>query len=369
MLFLSTVSTNVTINDLKSYTFNHPTISFPLYDVFTKEDIEESTDLQTAIDTNLVIIQDSFGNVLNDVNQTTPLTKNTYDNNDDGKIDASASQVESVNGQTGIVVINEPNFTGTSNIAGANDGVVTDDGVDATNERILFDDGTWKYARDLYDENNVKRVEAVDGGEVNLSLYNNSKDDGKSIYNRNAYFDASGNIQVGESRSSFIKSSGRFHCFTNNRWVTESDDLFGSNNQNFNENSGNNATVPTLEWEHLGLLLPANVFIKNLHFMCRSNNNEVTDFTFYIVERRPTNIAAYQSGYDGDNEMTNTLIYNETWRNSVGSFTGNMNDMHYANIPINHTTTEIVQISIYVKPIGSISSTRYIYSNWTWEII
>lgn len=160
LLFLSTVSTSVTVNDLKGYTFTHPTVAFPLYDLFTEEDIEESIDLQNFVTSNDVIIQDSFGNNILDLNNTSPMLQSTYDNNNDGKIDPSASQVESVNGQTGIVVINEPDFSGTSAVAGANSGSVVDDGIVATGNRALFDDGTFK---NIYKQSSNYRSEFING--------------------------------------------------------------------------------------------------------------------------------------------------------------------------------------------------------------
>jgi hypothetical protein len=143
-LFLSTVSTDVTINDLKGYTFVHPTVNFVLYDLFTEEDIQESDDLQTEVAAGTVIITDENGRILSDLSTATYMLQATYDANNDGKVDADASQVESVNGQTGIVNITDPTFGGTTAIPGSGVGNVPDDGVLGVGSRALFDDGSWK---------------------------------------------------------------------------------------------------------------------------------------------------------------------------------------------------------------------------------
>lgn len=143
-LFLSTVSADVTINDLKGYTFVHPTVDYNLLQRFTLEDLVESTDLQTAVTAGTVIIKNVKGTTVTSVSTTDYMLKSEYDNNDDGKIDADSSQVESVNGQTGIVNVTDPTFSGTTAIAGSGIGNVPDDGVLATGARALFDDGLWK---------------------------------------------------------------------------------------------------------------------------------------------------------------------------------------------------------------------------------
>lgn len=168
--------------------------------------------------------------------------------------------------------------------------------------------------------------------------------------------------------SSFIANSGRFYSYTNARWVTDSDDNYGGNNFQLNE-SGGTGTNPIYEWEHLGILLPSGTTLKSLNFACRSNNNQTSDFRIQVVERKPIVGTGWQSGIDADGEMTNTVVYEDTWRNSVGSFSGNMNDLHGAIMPINHTLSDLAMVSIYIKPIETNSATRYILATWTWEII
>ncbi len=214
----------------------------------------------------------------------------------------------------------------------------------------------------------VDRLIVEHDGDIKLPKYDSSRNDGKAPHNRIAYVEADGTIQVGEARSSFISNSGRFQFSTSNPWITESDDNYGPSYYPRAESAGTGSN-PTVEWEHMGTILPAGVFIKNLHLTGRVNSTQITDMDISIRARVPNPLNRYQSGIDSDGEMTNTEIFRGFWKAQVGSFSGSMNDMHAATISIDHLLTELTQISIYVKPSGSLSSTRYFYSTWSWEIV
>jgi len=169
------------------------------------------------------------------------------------------------------------------------------------------------------------------------------------------------------STPSFIPASGRFYCYADLRWVTNSDDNYGITYYQHAE-SGLTGADPVYEWEHQGMQLPKGVHIKNLLFAGRTNNNQIADLEIVVVERSQINPNASESGWDNDNEMVNTVIYRDTWRNAVGTFTGAMNDRHRATIPINHTMSANSEISIYIKPQGTLTATRYFLASYTWEL-
>ena len=168
-LFLSTVSADVTITDLKGYTFVHPLVDYPLYDLFTEQDIEESINLQTEVTNGTVVITDENSRVVLDLSSAVYMLQATYDANNDGKVDAEASQVESVNGQTGLVNITDPTFSGTTAIVGSGIGNVPDDGVVGVGDRALFDDGLWKNV------NTVGKVHETIWAEEGSNLTNNNR--------------------------------------------------------------------------------------------------------------------------------------------------------------------------------------------------
>lgn len=179
--------------------------------------------------------------------------------------------------------------------------------------------------------------------------------------------DESGLFKLEERRSSFIPRSGRFYCYTNNRWVTDSDDNYGTNYYQMNENC-QTGPDPLIEWEHLGTVLPSGCTIKALHMIGRVNSNQVTDMEYFIVKRTPNPITRYGTGFDNDGEMTNTLITRGFWKSSIPGYAGNMNDRHGMTLNLDFDVNELSQISIYIRPVGTLTGNRYFTASWTWEI-
>lgn len=204
-----------------------------------------------------------------------------------------------------------------------------------------------------------------DGTDKDLE-YQSNPDIGEVLALREVVSDDGDHIEDG--RSSFIQCSGRFYSFVDGRWVTDSDDLYGSNQIQMQE-SGLTGVDPVFEWEHLGTPLPKGTRIKNLNFVCRTNNIQIQDFELVVVQRKPDDQSRWVTGIDNDAEMQNIVLVRELWKNLVGDFSGNMNDIHGASIPINITIDDFSMISIYIKPIEVNTATRYIYATWTWEIL
>ena len=167
----------------------------------------------------------------------------------------------------------------------------------------------------------------------------------------------------GGASKDIIRNAGRFYVETNNRWITESDDVYGGNNQNFAESGGTGAD-PLVEWEHLGHILPAGTDLKQIYFDARANNSSVTDFEISVQLRKPSNPLAFTTGIDADGEMVNTEIYRGNFV-ELG-WTGNMQDRRRKIIDLSGVgpLAEDQEISIYVKPIGVITARRYIYANY-----
>lgn len=182
-------------------------------------------------------------------------------------------------------------------------------------------------------------------------------------------YDAASGMFLPSRRKAEIRRSGRFYLDTDNRWITSSDDLYGTNYYQFAENAGTGAT-PITEWEHMGEMIKAGTTIKTLNFAARANNLEVTDLEFYIIARQPNPITRWQTGLDNDGEDVNTLLHNGLYHTpAVGvTFSGAMNDLHWREIDINHTVTEDCILSIYLRPLGTITARRYLYSSWLWEL-
>lgn len=166
--------------------------------------------------------------------------------------------------------------------------------------------------------------------------------------------------------SYIIPNSGRFYCYTNNRWVTDSDDNYGGNNFQFNENCGTGAE-PLIEWEHMGILVPKNNVIKKLLFAGKSNNNQVTDLEIRIVIKTPNPISRWETGMDNDSEDSVQTLYSGFYKTS--SMTAPMNDFMRREIDLNNfQVIEDSMLSIYLRPVGTITSTRYFRATWSWEL-
>lgn len=181
-------------------------------------------------------------------------------------------------------------------------------------------------------------------------------------------YDMSTALESENPNKTFIHNSGRFYCYTNNRWVTDSDDNYGGNNHNFNENSGT-AASPTIEWEHLGIPIKGGVTLKSLNMVGKANNNQVDDLEIVVALRKPSSPNSYQTGLDNDNEYETQEVYRGFWKNAVGNFLGAMSDKHAAFIDIDYQINEPCELSLYVRPVGNLAVTRYFSASWTWELV
>ena len=161
-----------------------------------------------------------------------------------------------------------------------------------------------------------------------------------------------------------FEQAGRIQAFTNERWVTNSDDIYGTRNQTFNENCGTGAD-PIQEWEHNGVFVKAGTRIKELTIHGRSNNTQFQDFEILMSHRRPNDVNSYETGVDSDTEMENTTLFRDFFFNpnqpGQPAFTGNGNDKHRRIFPVDQTVTEEGEISLYFKPQGNITANRYYY--------
>lgn len=171
------------------------------------------------------------------------------------------------------------------------------------------------------------------------------------------------------SQPSLVLYAGRYLCSADTRWVTSADDLYGFNLQNFQENCGTGLD-PIVEWEHMGLFVPAGRTLRKLHLIGRVNNAEVTDLEIDIYEKYPNPATRWSSGIDADGEVTTNSIYRDTWMTpTVGdSHTGDIRDMHKRTLTLNHAISQDCFVGIYIKPVGTITANRYFYATNTWEI-
>jgi len=156
--------------------------------------------------------------------------------------------------------------------------------------------------------------------------------------------------------------SGRFYLYAGNRWVTSGDDNYGTTYFQFNE-SGGTGNDPVYEWEHRGILVAPGTVLTGFDIVGDVNNTQVTDVEYVVVERRPDDVAAWDSGFDNDTEMENIVIDRDFfWDHSASPVkTGNINDTHgtFVTLDTPHLFTEYAFLTIYCRPVGNVTGTRY----------
>lgn len=168
--------------------------------------------------------------------------------------------------------------------------------------------------------------------------------------------------------------SGRFYCYADNRWISSSDDNYGSNYYQFAE-SGGKADNPILEWEHQGVIMDKGETVRRLTFNARMNNTEVEDLEIRVYARFPTNPDKWRTGLSGDANMTNELILSDMFMNPVDTpnwdlpFSGKTNTHHRRTINLDYQMPADGWLSLYVKPVGTIKSTRYVMASFRYDII
>lgn len=197
-----------------------------------------------------------------------------------------------------------------------------------------------------------------------ISEYLSENRDMESISNEieNTAQDAEGYIP------SLISNSGRFYLY-NNTWITNSDDNYGTGYFQFAENAGRNE-IPTIEWEHKGDLIPKGRKIKSFKIAGEINSLDVTDLEIYIVLKRPNPLTKWKTGLNNDSDQDIKVLYHDNYYNpSEGEIiTSPVNYTSLKEIEINHLVDETSYLCIYIKPVGSLSRTRYFKSTYTWEI-
>jgi len=221
-------------------------------------------------------------------------------------------------------------------------------------------------------------LEIQDSAETVLASVDNSGNitttgtiDGRDVATDGVKLDGiESGAQVNVASKFLMPNSGRWYCYTDRRWTTDSDDLYGPSYYQFVENSGTGET-PIIEWEHLGMFVPAGTKVTALNMIGRANNTQVTDMEMYVIYREPTTSGGWESGLDADGEFTSTVLHNDLFFTPTGGgtvFTGAMNDIHKRTIALDHTVgNDGGYLSIYMRPVGTLTSTRYFYSTYTWE--
>ena len=164
--------------------------------------------------------------------------------------------------------------------------------------------------------------------------------------------------------SRFIISNGyRFYCNTDNRWVTSSDDYYGTGNFQASE-SGGTGIDPTQKWQHQGLFMPAGTKIHRVHIIGRANITQISDMECYLYVQVPNTASIWESGLNSNSETNITDLVRDFWYTPANgtAFTGATTEIHKRTFDTDHTLLADGFLSLFMKPVGTLTATRYFYS-------
>jgi len=178
--------------------------------------------------------------------------------------------------------------------------------------------------------------------------------------------------QAATHTTQLVQHYNRWSLFTDNRWITCYDDLYGPNHYNATESAGIGSN-PIIEYEHLGLFVPAGTVVKDLTIINRVNSSaEITDLQF-VADLKTPEPARWLGGYDDDAEDSNLILLDDTWIDPADpeheAFTsGAITDIYRRVFSIDHTVDEDSELALYMKPVGTITATRYAYLTHIWTL-
>jgi len=168
-----------------------------------------------------------------------------------------------------------------------------------------------------------------------------------------------------DSSDLYVRSmGGRMYCYTDKRWVTPNDDLYTDTYYQWVENCGTQEN-PLIEWEHQGTFLKAGDIVRDFIIVGRMNHVTVTDVEMVLVKSTPNPITRWETGIDNDAEMINEVIYRDFFKNNSSGIplTGASNDKMRRKIDIDHHVEFDSELRLYLRPLGTMTATRYFYAN------
>jgi hypothetical protein len=117
----------------------------------------------------------------------------------------------------------------------------------------------------------------------------------------------------------------------------------------------------------MGYFLPKGTKIKNLLLTGRTNSIQVTDLEIRIKVKQAATEARWDDGIWTDTHMTNQSLFSGNFR--TPNMSTDMNDFRRRKIDLgDHVLAEDSFLSLYMKPVGTLSTTKYFMATWSYEI-
>ena len=171
------------------------------------------------------------------------------------------------------------------------------------------------------------------------------------------------NMPFTPPRSRFIISNGyRFYCYTNNRWVTSSDDLYGTNYYQASE-TGGTGIDPAIKWQQQGLFLAAGTKIHNVSVIGRASSASLTDLECYGLIQHPSQASDWDTGVNANAQISTANVMRDFWYTPASgtAFTGATTSLHKRTFNAEHELSADGFFTLFVKPVGTATANRYFY--------
>ena len=147
-----------------------------------------------------------------------------------------------------------------------------------------------------------------------------------------------------------ISTSGRIFSYPDARWISLTDDNFGTQGTNQNEPAGTGVD-PIYEWNNIGETIIGGQEIVGLDLTMRTNDRvNSPDLEILIAFINPTDPAMAIGGWDNNAEISNTTLFRGSWVNDPVPLGGLVDDYHRRFYPLNFTAPVDGWITIFVKP-------------------
>lgn len=151
--------------------------------------------------------------------------------------------------------------------------------------------------------------------------------------------------------------SGRWYCYTDNRWVGFSD-AYGVGSGNFNRNMGTGVEPSVLYTQH-GPIIRQGTKIQKVLASFRPNHNDINGFNIRLAFQ----YGPWGSAW-GNSSVTRDVLFSQD--SAALSFSSHVR----IDAPLgDYECPEDGFLLIYVQPEGTLSTTRYIYSSFNVELL
>lgn len=164
---------------------------------------------------------------------------------------------------------------------------------------------------------------------------------------------------LNDTSTSIVHIGGRWYMETNNRWISINT-AYGHHRENHTQNLGT-GSEPNVTWAQFGPILSGGDVVKRVRIIARAQNSQVTGMDIRVFHQYGPLSGTWDS--NGETSRTvlvsadNQLLPSTDWR------------IFEYDVDITIPDTEDGFLIPVIRPVGTLTSRRYIYSTIQTEII